>query len=136
MGEADRRSLHGHGVEAALLLRLSEHGGDVVPRDPEVPVGGQVDEYAVDEPQRQQRHQGLAQARQDRQSHPHGYDGPLVDVADARELPHAVHDRIVAHARHAVGAQGLHAVDVLHDGAGVARAHFVLVGAVDLDLAP
>ena len=58
MGEADRRSLHGHGVEAALLLRLSEHGGDVVPRDPEVPVGGQVDEYAVDEPQRQQRHHG------------------------------------------------------------------------------
>ena len=131
-----------------------EHVGDVVTRDPEVPIRCQVDEDGADQPQREQGHhrdeqeegdgegalpprpvaqhdeQGPAQAHQD---HPRRDDGPLVRVAHVREFAHALHDGPVVHAR-----QG----DVLEDvarldddvggepGAGAARhlaPHLVLL---------
>ena len=49
---------------------------------------------------------------------------------------HALDDGLVVHPCDPVGAQGLHAVDMLHDGAGIARAHLVLMRAKDPDLPP
>ena len=78
----------------------------------------------------------MAETSEEGQARPDGDDRTFIHVAHVRELAHALHNGFVVHARDCVGAQGLHAVDVLHDGARVACAHLVLARTVDTDLPP